>query len=244
MYDNLPTDTHHGWKYLAFGPDGFLYFQVSAPCNICNKEEEDERFASILRLNPDGGEPEIYAHGIRNSVGMDWHPQTDELWFTDNGRDWLGDDLPPCELNRAPRRGMHFGYPFCHGSDIADKDYGHLRSCDELEPPVQNLDAHVAPLGMLFYTGNMFPAAYKNQVFICEHGSWNRSAKSGYRLTLVRLDETGKSTSYEPFATGFLSEKEKVLGRPVDLLQLTDGSLLISDDFANAVYRLSYKEQH
>lgn len=238
---DLPTDTHHGWKFIRFGPDGKLYVPVGAPCNICNMEEEDERFASILRMNADGSNVEVYAHGVRNSVGFDWHPLTEELWFTENGRDWLDDDTPPCELNHAPQAGLHFGYPFCHGGDLADPKFGGERSCDEFTPPAQNLGPHVAPLGMRFYTGAMFPASYQHQVFICEHGSWNRSDKIGYRVTLVSLDEDYRAKSYEVFAEGWLPEKGKVWGRPVDVLQMPDGSLLVSDDLGDAIYRIAYE---
>ena len=200
-------------------------------------------FASITRMNPDGGGREIFAQGVRNTVGFDWHPTTQQLWFTDNGRDWLGDDTPPCELNHAPRAGLHFGYPYCHGQDISDPEYGSERNCTEFKPPAQDLGPHVAPLGMKFYTGDMFPQAYQGQVFIAEHGSWNRSRKIGYRVSLVRL-ESDKAISYEPFASGWLDEpSQKVFGRPVDIEELPDGSLLVSDDFANLIYRISYKEK-
>lgn len=236
---SFPTNEHHGWKYIAFGPDDKLYVPVGAPCNIC--EEKDERFASIMRINPDGTNPEVFAHGVRNSVGFAWHPDTRELWFTDNGRDWLGDDLPPCELNHAPKAGMHFGYPYCHGGTITDPEFGKKRPCSDFTPPAQNLGAHVAPLGMLFYTGTMFPPEYKNRIFIAEHGSWNRSSKVGYQITTVTLDQNGKAMAYQPFAQGWLPASGKVWGRPVALLQLPDGSLLVSDDYANAIYRITYQ---
>ncbi len=236
VLDGLPDETHHGWKYIAFGPDGMLYVPVGAPCNICLSQ--DQRFASILRVGADGTGLEIFAHGVRNTVGFDWHPETGELWFTDNGRDWLGDDQPPDELNRAAEAGLHFGYPFCQAGDIADPDFGDQRPCSDFVTPEQQLGPHVAALGMLFYTGDQFPAEYKGHVFIAEHGSWNRSNKIGYRITLVRLRE-GRAASYEVFAEGWL-EGEKASGRPVDLLQLPDGSLLVSDDHAGAIYRISY----
>jgi glucose/arabinose dehydrogenase len=239
VYDKLPSIRHHGWKYLAFGPDGKLYVPVGAPCNIC--ESKDEIFASISRLNPDGSGFEVYAHGVRNSVGFAWHPDSKELWFTDNGRDWMGDDLPPCELNRAAKAGQHFGYPYCHGGNISDPDFGDLRGCGEFVKPAQNLGAHVAPLGMLFYQGSQFPKAYNKQVLFAEHGSWNRSKKSGYKLSMARL-EGNEVVSYEDFATGWLDEESQDFwGRPVDVLELPDGSLLVSDDFADVVYRISYK---
>ena len=238
--DAFPDESHHGWKYIAFGPDGKLYVPVGAPCNIC--ESEDERFASIMRMNVDGTDLEVFAKGIRNTVGFAWHPDTKNLWFTDNGRDWLGDDLPPCELNHALEKDMHFGYPYCHGGSIADPEFGSKFPCSDFTPPVQNLGAHVAPLGMLFYTGNMFPPEYKNRIFIAEHGSWNRSDKAGYRVTTVSINDKGMSKEYKPFAEGWLPPKGKVWGRPVALLQLSDGSVLVSDDFANAIYRITYNQ--
>jgi glucose/arabinose dehydrogenase len=238
--DKYPTDTHHGWKYIAFGPDGKLYVPVGAPCNIC--ESKDEVYASITRINPDGSGREIFASGVRNTVGFTWHPLTKELWFTDNGRDWLGDDIPPCELNRAPQSGLHFGYPYCHGGTIKDPEFGSKRPCADFIGPAQNLGPHTAPLGVKFYTGNMFPAAYKNQAFIAEHGSWNRDKKIGYRVSLVKIEDNTKATSYETFASGWLDdETQKFWGRPVDVLVLNDGSMLVSDDQADVVYRISYK---
>ncbi|MCB0635298.1 MAG: PQQ-dependent sugar dehydrogenase, partial [Lewinella sp.] len=171
-----------------------------------------------------------------------WHPETGELWFTDNGRDWMGDDQPACELNHAPRDGMHFGYPYCHQGDLPDPEFGEKHSCDEFTPPAQKLGPHVAPLGLEFYTGGMFPSSYRNQIIIAEHGSWNRSTKIGYRLMLVRLDENQQAISYEPFAEGWLMEDEDdIWGRPVDLEFLPDGSMLVSDDFADVIYRISYE---
>jgi glucose/arabinose dehydrogenase len=228
----------HAWKYLAFGPDGKLYVPVGAPCNICDERE----FGLILRMNPDGSGREVVARGVRNSVGMSWHPQTGELWFTDNGRDMLGDDVPACELNRMPVAGLNFGFPFCHGGDLVDPEFGQLGSCADAQAPVQKLGPHVAPLGVRFYTGVMFPAEYRNQVFIAEHGSWNRSkgvARTGYRIALVRL-KGNTAVAYETFAEGWL-DGDKVLGRPVDLLVAPDGSLLVSDDERGAIYRISYQ---
>ncbi|SBT09611.1 putative L-sorbosone dehydrogenase [Candidatus Accumulibacter aalborgensis] len=234
---SLPGDTHHGWKFIAFGPDGKLYVPVGAPCNIC--DPDPLRHAHILRMNPDGSGLEVYARGVRNSVGFDWQPQTSELWFTDNGRDMLGDDLPPDELNHAPRAGMHFGYPYCHAGDLPDPDFGARRKCAEFTAPAQKLGPHVAALGMRFYTGTMFPPEYRNQIFIAEHGSWNRSKKIGYRVTLVRL-QGSKAVAYEPFASGWL-QGETAWGRPADVLVLPDGSLLVADDYAGAIYRISYR---
>jgi glucose/arabinose dehydrogenase len=239
IYDKFPKETHHGWKYIAFGPDGKLYVPIGAPCNIC--EPKEPIYASIHRMNADGTGLELFASGIRNTVGFTWHPDTKDIWFTDNGRDMLGDDVPPCELNSAPKKGMHFGYPYCHGGTIKDPEFGSQRSCDEFTKPMQNLGAHVAPLGLKFYTGSMFPAEYKNQIILAEHGSWNRKNKSGYKLSLLKL-EKGKVLSYEPFATGWLNEAtQKVWGRPVDVLQLPDGSMLVSDDQAGVIYRITFR---
>ena len=236
--DAYPTETHHGWKYIAFGPDGKLYVPVGAPCNICERDEEI--FATITRMDADGGAPEIFAQGIRNTVGFTWHPQTGELWFTDNGRDMMGDNLPNCELNRADKKGLHFGYPYCHEGTVKDPEFGAKRKCDDFTPPVEKLGPHVAPLGLKFYTGDMFPPSYVNQIFVARHGSWNRSKKVGYDISLVKL-ENNQSKGTEVFATGWLEEEtQKAWGRPVDVLILKDGSMLISDDAANVIYRISY----
>lgn len=238
--NDYPTETHHGWKYIAFGPDGKLYVPVGAPCNIC--EPKDEIYASITRINADGSGREIYAKGVRNSVGFTWHPTTKELWFTDNGRDMLGDDVPACELNYAPKAGMHFGYPYCHEGSIKDPEFGSKRACSEFTAPADKLGPHVAPLGLKFYTGNQFPAEYKNQLFVAEHGSWNRSKKSGYNVSLVQVSNN-KVTGHKLFASGWLDDaSQKVWGRPVDVLLLPDGSMLVSDDQANVIYRISYKK--
>ena len=234
--DRFPKETHHGWKFIAFGPDGWLYVPVGAPCNVC---ESKEVYAAIHRMRPDGSQIELFASGVRNTVGFDWHPETKELWFTDNGRDWMGDDLPPDELDRAPRAGLHFGFPYCHGRAISDPEYGKKQPCSRFTQPEWELPAHVASLGMRFYTGKMFPPDYRGQIFIAEHGSWNRSKKNGYRVTLVRVKE-GHAASYEVFAEGWLQPGEKVRGRPVDLLVMPDGALLVSDDYAGAIYRISY----
>jgi glucose/arabinose dehydrogenase len=236
LYDQLPRDRHHGWKFIRFGPDGYLYVPVGAPCNVC--EKDDERYASILRMGPDGHGVEVFAAGVRNTVGFDWHPETGELWFTDNGRDWLGDDLPPDELNRAPVKGLHFGFPYCHGGDIPDTKFGKKRRCDEFVPPEIKLGPHVASLGMRFYTGGMFPKKYRQQIFIAEHGSWNRSVPIGYRISLVEL-EGNRAVRYSVFAEGWL-QGSRPFGRPVDVLVMADGSLLISDDMAGVIYRISY----
>lgn len=237
VYDKYPDKTHHGWKFIAFGPDGKLYVPVGAPCNVC--DEKDSVFATITRINADGSGMEIFAKGVRNSVGFAWHPETGELWFTDNGRDNMGDDIPNCELNYAPRKGMHFGFPYCHEGDIPDPEFGKGKNCKDYTPPAAKLGPHVAPLGMRFYTGKMFPAEYRNRIFIAQHGSWNRSVPIGYRVMMATL-EGNKVVKYEPFATGWLQNNTDVLGRPVDVEVAADGALLISDDKAGVIYRVSY----
>jgi glucose/arabinose dehydrogenase len=234
--DSFPTEGTHGWKFIAFGPDGLLYVPVGAPCNIC--EADPNRYAMISRMKADGAGLETFARGVRNTVGFDWHPVTKEFWFTDNGRDRMGDNTPPDELNRAPKPGLHFGYPYCHGGDIADDQFGSKRECSDFVPPAQKLGPHVAALGMRFYTGSMFPARYRNQIFIAEHGSWNRSTPIGYRITVVQL-KNNQPESYEIFAEGWL-QGSQAWGRPVDVLVMPDGALLISDDYAGKIYRVSY----
>jgi glucose/arabinose dehydrogenase len=247
--DKLPAERSHGWKYLGFGPDGLLYVPVGAPCNVCDRTAEDERFATITRMKPDGTGQEVFARGIRNTVGFDWHPKTRELWLAENGRDEMGDDVPPDELLRAHKPGLHFGFPFCHGGDTPDPKFGTNRPCKEFEPPALKLGAHVAAIGMKFYTGQMFPAEYRNQIFIAEHGSWNRSKPQGYRIMVVKL-EGNKPVSYTPFAEGWLrgirsskgsSTVADAWGRPSDVLVMPDGSLLIADDEAGVIYRVTYK---
>ena len=230
---DLPSDSHHGWRYIGFGPDGLLYISLGAPCNVC------ESYAQIDRMNPDGSDREVFATGIRNSVGFTWQPETGDMWITDNGRDMLGDDLPPDELNRASSPGMHFGFPYCHGGNILDPQFGEGRSCTEFEPPAQRLGPHVAALGVKFYTGTEFPAEYQGQIFIAEHGSWNRSKKIGYRVTTVKLRDN-EVVDYEVFAEGWL-QGQSVSGRPVDLLVLEDGSMLVSDDEAGKIYQIRYE---
>jgi len=236
IIDTLPTEGHHGWKYLALGPDNKLYFNIGAPCNICNEEENDPRFATISRVALDGSDFEIYAKGVRNSVGITWHPETQHMWFTDNGRDMMGDNRPPCELNRATEQGQHFGYPYCHGSDIPDPEFAAGRDCSEFTLPEVEMAAHVAPLGLKFYTGDMFPEEYRGAIFIAEHGSWNRSIPDGYRVTVVKPG----ASEWEVFADGWL-RRTRAWGRPVDILFLPDGSMLISDDKAGCVYRVTYE---
>jgi glucose/arabinose dehydrogenase len=236
--DDLPKDRHHGWKYIAFGPDGKLYVPIGAPCNVCN----EPAYAVITRMNADGSNHEVFARGVRNTVGFTWHPVTKQLWFTENGRDWLGEDQPPCELNNAPKAGLDFGFPYCHGANIKDPEFGSLGDCSKSTAPVQTLGAHVAPLGVKFYTAAGFPQAYRGRAFIAEHGSWNRKQKSGYRITTVTL-EGDKAVRYEPFATGF-HRGDEVYGRPVDLLMTDDGAMLVSDDAAGAIYRITYSGAH
>lgn len=245
VYDGYPDETHHGWKFISFGPDGMLYVPVGAPCNICIPE--DFIFASITRLDVSkpGAKPEIYAHGVRNSVGMTWHPETKELWFTDNGRDMMGDDVPDCELNRAKELGQDFGYPFWHAGTVQDPEFGtEGQEASFYIPPVAKLGAHSAPLGLRFYTGDQFPTSFKNQLIIAKHGSWNRTKKSGYEVVVVKLDSVGTAQGQETLVSGWLDQAtQEAWGRPVDVQELKDGSLLISDDVANCIYRLSYPKQ-
>jgi glucose/arabinose dehydrogenase len=239
--DRFPSETHHGRRFIAFGPDGKLYVPVGAPCNVCLP---DERHGVIQRMNVDGSAIETVARGVRNSVGFDWSPIDRTLWFTDNGRDMLGDDLPADELDRVTRIGEHFGYPFCHQGDSPDPEFGAQRPCSEFTAPAAKLGAHVAALGMRFYGGAMFPAEYRGNIFIAQHGSWNRSRKSGYQVVRVAVDAQGRAAMPEPFLQGFLqveaSGRENVWGRPADVLPLPDGSLLVSDDLAGAIYRVRY----
>ena len=235
--DRLPGDRHHGRKFIAFSPDGRLYANIGAPCNVC--ELDMTRYANITRMNADGSGFEVFAKGERNSVGFDWDPRTRELWFTVNGRDMMGDDTPPDTLNHAPKPGLDFGFPYCHAGTIPDPEFGRKRACNEFAPPAQKLGPHVAALGMRFYTGSQFPSRYREQIFIAEHGSWNRSHKIGYRVTLVTLDEERRAVGYEPFAEGWL-QGEREWGRPADVLVAPDGSLLVSDDLAGAIYRIKY----
>jgi glucose/arabinose dehydrogenase len=234
--DAYPSDKAHGWKFIAFGPDGRLYVPVGAPCNICTPPPP--LHAAITRLDLAGGRPEVVARGVRNSVGFDFHPETRELWFTDNGRDNLGDDQPPDELNHLTRPGEHFGFPYCHGNGLRDPEHNAGRSCDQFTAPARLLGPHVAAIGMRFYTGRMFPEKYRGGIFIAEHGSWNRSTPIGYRVTFVKI-EGNRATSYEPFAEGWL-RGSVASGRPADVLVMPDGSLLVSDDKAGRIYRITY----
>lgn len=236
---SYPTEGHHGWKFIAFGPDGWLYVPVGAPCNICDKRSENPIFASVTRIKPDGSGREVWAHGIRNSVGFDWHPVTRGLFITSNGRDMMGDDVPPDTLSYAPKPGMDFGFPYCHAGEIPDPEFGSKRACSEFAKPAQKLGAHVASIGARFYTGTAFPAEYRNQLFIAEHGSWNRTKPVGYRITVVSMDDQARVTGYKPFAEGWLQGSE-AWGRPADVQPLQDGSLLVSDDKADLIYRIAY----
>lgn len=235
--DSYPSDGTHGWKFIAFGPDGRLYVPVGSPCDNC--VIDGTPYGKITTLAPDGSDLQVFADGLRNSVGFDWHPETGDLWFTDNGPDGLGDDIPPDELNRATGAGLNFGFPYCHGGTVADPTFGSQRPCSEFTPPVQPLGPHVAALGLRFYTGDQFPEEYRNQIFIAEHGSWARTNPLGYRITLVRL-EGNEAVSYEPFAEGWLGNNTQSWGRPVDVQVMPDGSLLVSDDRAGAIYRIWY----
>lgn len=240
VFDGYPTETHHGWKYIAFGPDGLLYVPVGAPCNICYRDD-NPIYTSITRIDVDNPKPEIVATGIRNTVGFDWDPKTGKLWFTDNGRDMMGDDIPPCELNVVTAANQHFGYPFCHGGEILDPEFGAGKSCADYTAPVLNFIAHTAPLGMNFYEGTMFPDEYDNKIFVAEHGSWNRSKKSGYVVMAIDHDDTSAENA-KVFVSGWLDdETQKAWGRPVDVINMPDGSILISDDYADVVYRVSYE---
>ncbi|WP_339704003.1 PQQ-dependent sugar dehydrogenase [Algoriphagus aquimarinus] len=241
VYDGYPTENHHGQKFIAFGPDGKLYVPIGAPCNIC--EPEKEIFASITRLDVDSPNPtpEIVAHGVRNSVGFDGDPKAGDMWFTDNGLDMLGDDVPNCELNHISEAGQHFGYPYWHEGTVKDPEFGDKGGpASDYVAPAAKLGAHVAPLGMRFYEGGMFPAEYKNQVIIAKHGSWNRSKKSGYVVTSLTVDGSS-ATGEKEFASGWLDEEaQEAWGRPVDVQEMKDGSLLISDDMAGVIYRVTY----
>jgi glucose/arabinose dehydrogenase len=237
IVDTLPTEEHHGRRYIAFGPDGFLYIGIGVPCDAC--EPEQPIFGTIARMRPDGSDFELYATGVRNSVGFDWHPETGELWFSDNGRDGLGDNLPPDELNRAPEPGLNFGFPYCHGGFVLDPEFGEGRSCGEFADPVARLGPHVGALGIRFYDGDMFPELYRNNVIVAEHGSWDRSVKIGYRVMTVLL-AGNEAISIEPLVDGFIESNGDAWGRPVDVAVLDDGSLLVSDDLNGALYRVSY----
>ena len=245
VFGDYPTDRHHGWKFIAFGPDGKLYVPVGAPCNVCDKSEENEVYASITRMNPDGSDMEVYVSGVRNSVGFAWHPETQDMWFTDNGRDWLGDESPACELNHVAKKGSHYGFPYWHQGDVADPDFGDKHPRSDFVEPAYKFEPHSAPLGMRFYQGDMFPETYKNNIIVAQHGSWNRSKEAGhigFQLRFVEVEGNQVKRS-EVFASGWLDkETNKGLGKPVDVMEMPDGSLLVSDDVANCIYRITYSE--
>lgn len=238
VFDQLPTNAHHGWHYLKIGTDNKLYLSIGVPCNICKPTHS--LFGTLIRLEPDGSDLEILAKGVRNSVGFDWHPQTGELWFTDNGRDWLGDDIPADELNVLSKEGQHFGFPWCHEKTLADPKMGTaLKPCERFEPSVWEFQAHSAPLGIHFYTGEMFPEKYRGRLFVALHGSWNRSEPSGYKIVTIQFKNgrPDKETDFYQVARGFFGKKPI---RPVDFLQMPDGALLFSDDKRGAIYRISW----
>jgi glucose/arabinose dehydrogenase len=239
IYDNLPKDEAHGWKFIAIGPDNKLYVPVGQPGN--NVLHSDAH-GQIRRINLDGSGAEVIARGVRNTVGFDWNPENKQLYFTDNGRDWMSEDVPQDELNRVTKVGEHFGAPYCLQGNIVDPEFGWGKSCSDYTAPVGLLGPHSAALGMRFYTGNMFPKAYKNAIIVARHGSWNRSKKVGGDVMVVKLNKDGTMKSMEPFITGFL-EDNKYIGRPVDVMQMKDGSLLVSDDWNGAVYRVTYGKQ-
>jgi glucose/arabinose dehydrogenase len=234
----LPPLQHHNWKYIAFGPDGKLYVPFGAPCNICEPTAE---YAQIRRYNADGSGMEVLARGVRNSVGFDWHPVSKEMWFTDHGRDWMGDDTPQDELNRMGATGQNYGFPYCHAGGVPDKDIKKANPCDGVTLPVTEMGPHAAAMGVMFYTGSMFPAEYRNSMLIARKGSWNRTKKSGYDVVRVTAGVDGRNAKVEPFVTGFLDEATQAFsGRPAYLMQMPDGSVLVSDEQMGAIYRISY----
>ena len=236
IYDKLPKDEAHGWKFIAIGPDNKLYVPVGQPGNVVL---HDEDHGQIRRMNLDGSGAEVYVRGVRNTVGFDWNPENKQMYFTDNGRDWLSETVPEDELNRVTKAGEHFGAPYCLQGNIIDQELGWGKDCKDYTAPVGLMGPHVAALGMRFYTGNMFPKSYKNAIIVARHGSWNKSKKQGGDVVVVKLNKDGTVKSMEPFITGFL-EDNKYIGRPVDVMQLKDGSMLVSDDWNGAVYRVTY----
>jgi glucose/arabinose dehydrogenase len=237
IYDDLPKDEAHGWKFISIGPDNKLYVPVGQPGN---NVMPSDKHAQIRRINLDGSGAEVVARGVRNTVGFDWHPVSKELYFTDNGRDWLSEDVPEDELNRVTKVGEHFGSPYCYQGDFPDPEFGWGHSCSEFTPPVAKMGPHSASLGMRFYTGSMFPSKYKNAIFVARHGSWNRSKKFGGDIVAVHLNKDGTVKDKEVIVSGFIGPDNNYIGRPVDVQMLKDGSLLISDDYNGAIYRLSY----
>jgi len=239
---NLPKEQHHNWKYVAFGPDGKLYVPFGAPCNICEPPKE---YAQIRRYNADGSGMEVIATGVRNTQGFTWHPKTGELWFTDHGRDWMGDKGPEDELNRMTKTGLNFGYPYCHAKGVLDADFKKADGCKGVTLPVTTMGPHAAAMGVIFYTGSMFPKEYQNTMFIARKGSWNRTVKIGFDVVNVRASADGKSAKVKPFMTGFLEDPKtaKFWGRPAYLLQMPDGAVLVSDEQLGAIYRISYSKK-
>jgi glucose/arabinose dehydrogenase len=234
----LPPEPHHNWKYIAFGPDGKLYVPFGAPCNICEISGE---YAQIRRYNPDGSGMEVVATGVRNTVGFDWHPVTKELWFSNHGRDWMGDEVPNDTMHRMQKTGLNFGFPYCHQGDLPDPDVKKANACAGVEKPVALMGPHAATMGVTFYTGSMFPAEYRNVAFNARKGSWNRTKKIGFDVVMVKSDPDGRNARVEPFMTGFLNEADQTFwGRPAYLLQLPDGSMLVSDEQLGAIYRVTY----
>ena len=236
---NLPPEKHHNWKYLRFGPDGKLYVPFGAPCNICTLPSEE--YAQIRRYDAGGNNMEVVARGVRNTQGFDWHPVTKELWFTDHGRDWMGDDMPNDELNRMTKTGLHFGFPYCHAKGVPDADIKRADPCGGVTTSQADMGPHAANMGLHFYTGNMFPAEYKNTMFIARKGSWNRTQRSGFDVVTVSLDANGQNPTIKPFITGFKDDvTDAWWGRPTYFLQMPDGSMLLSDEQNGAIYRISY----
>jgi glucose/arabinose dehydrogenase len=239
---NLPPEQHHNWKYIAFGPDGKLYVPFGAPCNIC--ELPTPEYAQIRRYNPDGSGMEVLATGVRNTVGFDWHPTTKQLWFTNHGRDWMGDDKPNDTLSRMQKTGLNYGFPHCHEGNMPDDVVKKANPCAGVEQPVALMGPHTAVMGLKFYTGNMFPAEYKNAAFIARKGSWNRNQKTGFDVVMVKAGTDGKNAKITPFITGFMNPADQSFwGRPAYLLQMPDGSMLVSDEQLGAIYRVTYKKQ-
>jgi len=240
----LPPEQHHNWKYIRFGPDKKLYVPFGAPCNIC---EPPPQYAQIRRYNPDGSGMEVIARGVRNSVGFDFHPKTGELWFTDHGRDWMGDDGPQDELNRLSKTGQNFGFPYCHAQGVADADFKKADACKDVTKPVALMGPHAAAMGVLFYTGSMFPAQYKDTLFVARKGSWNRTKPFGFDVVNIRVGADGKNPKITPFMTGFINAKEgkyDFWGRPAYLLQMPDGALLVSDEQTGTIFRVSYSTKN
>lgn len=238
---SLPKEQHHNWKYISFGPDGKLYVPFGAPCNIC--ELPTQEYAQIRRYNPDGSGMEVIASGIRNSVGFDWHPTTKELWFSNHGRDWLGDDTPNDTVHRLSKTGLNYGFPFCHQGNMPDPDVKKADACAGVDQPVALMGPHAATMGLTFYTGNMFPPEYRNVLLNARKGSWNRTKKIGYDVVMVKSDVDGKNSKVEPFLTGFMNEADQSFwGRPAYMLQMPDGALLVSDEQNGAIYRMSYRK--